>query len=227
MKDEKPAIQIIKLGGSSITDKSKFETLNETNIQWVSNTLSSAINQNTKIILIHGAGSFGHFHAKECGLRGVKEEDYLPTKDCNVSASNDKRILEGLSKTRISVQKLNLSILSSLTKGDIPVIGLSPFSISPTLHNIPCKLGANLQEIIDNDIIPVLHGDCILLPSSNKVGILGGDKLVTHAASHFIQMPNAHTMAVVPAWQAQCIKRTKESKQAGHTNCYVLVMHAS
>ena len=80
-------VVLVKIGGSSITQKNQLETLHETNLKWFAETLASLVasrfrtttNEETTpvtndnapaFIIIHGAGSFGHHHAKEFGLSG-------------------------------------------------------------------------------------------------------------------------------------------------------------
>ena len=89
-------VVIIKLGGSSITDKAKLETLQPGVLNWVSKTLKSALHERylspspetttqnedsfpivpsrkAAFIIVHGAGSFGHQCAKQYGLSGKSE----------------------------------------------------------------------------------------------------------------------------------------------------------
>ena len=54
-------IVILKLGGSVITTKSKPQTLN---IQAIKNIAQVISNFDKPLIVVHGAGSFGHYFAK-------------------------------------------------------------------------------------------------------------------------------------------------------------------
>lgn len=49
--------RIVKIGGASITDKSQFETIKLSNINFIVNLFR---NNYKNLILIHGAGSFGY-----------------------------------------------------------------------------------------------------------------------------------------------------------------------
>ena len=51
---------VIKLGGSALTKKASFETLDETRLAETARQLSGA-GLAGRAVLIHGAGSFGHF----------------------------------------------------------------------------------------------------------------------------------------------------------------------
>lgn len=66
LKRRVSGLRILKIGGSVITQKENFETFNERAIE----EISSAIAENYQdLILVHGAGSFGHPHVKKYGLR--------------------------------------------------------------------------------------------------------------------------------------------------------------
>lgn len=93
-------VAIVKVGGSSITDKAHQETLLESALQWFARTVADHTsddfrdppsgtrschalqndasmtcvrrNNSTAFVLVHGAGSFGHHTAKESGLQGYK-----------------------------------------------------------------------------------------------------------------------------------------------------------
>lgn len=58
-------LRILKVGGSVITMKENFEVINEKAME----EISLAIAENYRnLILVHGAGSFGHPHVKKFGL---------------------------------------------------------------------------------------------------------------------------------------------------------------
>jgi isopentenyl phosphate kinase len=65
MKDR--PLLLVKLGGSCLTNKSEFETIAEHRFQETIGQLVQAICSSPHIdyIVIHGAGSFGHFHARK------------------------------------------------------------------------------------------------------------------------------------------------------------------
>jgi isopentenyl phosphate kinase len=196
-------IILVKIGGSSITEKGQMETLNEQGLQWFAQTLGKTVGRrflaptttittttkttaegNTKdidetittatgrrttksdsngtakqrrdiaYIVIHGAGSFGHFQAKEYGLKGPPPRDatlcptattYSTTTDTasptttatntntrrdvatNTAAAHTRFQMKGVAETRRSVQKLNQLVVSRLIDyGSINAIGISP-----------------------------------------------------------------------------------------------------
>lgn len=106
----KKKILLLKVGGSSITQKGKLETLDEEALEWFSRTIRSTIhydfvstedgesseNENKPaMIIVHGAGSFGHHTAKQYGLRG--KGGVPPPDGMNLT----KDLLTGIAKTRL------------------------------------------------------------------------------------------------------------------------------
>jgi isopentenyl phosphate kinase len=59
---------VIKLGGGLITDKTQLKTIRENEIKAVCEVLSDILENGNSVILVHGAGSFGHLEAKKWGL---------------------------------------------------------------------------------------------------------------------------------------------------------------
>lgn len=196
-------IIIIKIGGSSITNKAQFETFNETSLDWfaqtVQKTLSSTYNKklHTRLVIVHGAGSFGHYQAKEFGFRGVMGADKNHVNTLNKMKEEnilDNPILSdkehiGIAKTRLSVQTLHLKLISTLIAYGIPAVGVSPFALSPVYDedlNLEA-LASSVTQIVNQGMIPVIHGDAVF---QRDIGgaILGGDDIVCSIASHFARM---------------------------------------
>ena len=154
-------IIILKIGGSSITNKALEETLNQDALDWFAKLVTDSIDRKylsidcsadkddkaasqtkkkTKFIIVHGAGSFGHHSAKRYGLQCGKDV-YIREKSMNYlhqfAALNEKgRRLqsEGLCKTRQSVQKLNSATVSCLIKHGVNAVSISPGISLPNLR---------------------------------------------------------------------------------------------
>ena len=213
-------VVIIKLGGSSITNKAKLETLDEPALNWVAKTLTMSLDspfissvdeknisvgcadskRRATFIVIHGAGSFGHQSAKAFGLRGQTEKPNI-SPDCKeVIASPEmerRKLMEGLAKTRLSVQKLNRAVVSHLIEAGINAVGISPCISIPGMQahggdecGAMTTLVHSIRDALSAGLVPVIHGDAGLYGSfqhgraSMKAGILGGDTLVEAIATH-------------------------------------------
>ncbi|XP_077223892.1 amino acid kinase family protein isoform X2 [Tasmannia lanceolata] len=123
----------------------------------------------SNLIVVHGAGSFGHFQASRSGVhRGGL---HLPL------------VKAGFVATRISVTSLNLEIVRALAREGIPSVGMSPFACgwSTRERNIASADISQVTEAINSGFVPVLHGDAVL---DNLQGctILSGDVIIRHLA---------------------------------------------
>lgn len=191
-------VVLVKIGGSSITNKGFKEELNPRALDWFAKALIHR-KDDLSFVIVHGAGSFGHFTAKEYGLKGrdgpppsdIDRPNVCSTdqdqeghresmKSTSGSTSAAKRrayMLKGLSATRLSVQKLNHHVVASLVDHGLPAIGISPCFGIP---DVEAHGGGeeNLQtvvyEALEAGLVPVLHGDACLW-GQQDVGILSGD----------------------------------------------------
>ncbi|CAA0828726.1 Amino acid kinase family protein [Striga hermonthica] len=122
-----------------------------------------------KFIVVHGAGSFGHFQASKSGV--------------HKGGLSRPLVKSGFVATRISVTSLNLEIVRALAKEGIPSVGLSPFSCgwSTCERNIAMADTTTVGDAIDAGFVPVLHGDAVL-DSLQGCTILSGDVIIRHLA---------------------------------------------
>lgn len=157
---------LVKIGGSSITDKASREALNQSALNWFAQSLTSSShrNHNRTFVIVHGAGSFGHHTAKEYGLgsNGVAMSAHVG---------------QGLAATRLSVQTLNRHVVQTLLASGIPAVG-----ISPCFGGVHGESWGLLERIVKDTVasglVPVLHGDACLSPDNQRAYILGGDALM-------------------------------------------------
>ena len=76
VKENEPLL-IVKAGGSALTKKSVLETLNADSLERISGSIAALTSRGFRIVLIHGAGSFGHFQAKTYALsHGGRQQDW-------------------------------------------------------------------------------------------------------------------------------------------------------
>ncbi|XP_073006379.1 isopentenyl phosphate kinase isoform X3 [Typha latifolia] len=106
-------------------------------------TVSSAIDElrehlgmdlGNNFIVVHGAGSFGHFQASRSGVH--KGGLHLPL------------VKAGFVATRISVTSLNLEIVRALAREGIPSVGMSPFA---------CGWSTQQRNIASADASQIIH----------------------------------------------------------------------
>jgi len=158
---------ILKLGGSIITEKSKECHFKQQIMDNLSKDIKKA---NKKILLIHGAGSFGHIPAKKYNL--------------NDGYSRDEQ-LYGFSLTHENVQSLNSMVLQSLHKNGINAVSIPPHSILKLNNHKLSSIDYNIfTEYLDLNFTPVTFGDVVLDKKLN-FSICSGDLLSVTLAKYF------------------------------------------
>lgn len=158
---------IIKIGGSVLTDKSKENSFKKDVIDNIGKQIKKS---KKEIILINGAGSFGHILAKKYSL--------------NQGYKNKNQIL-GFSLTHALVQKLNLLVLNSLHENGICAVSISPHDIMKLKnHKISSFNNSIFNEYLKIGITPVTYGDVVL---DEKLGfsICSGDLLMQILSYYF------------------------------------------
>ena len=154
---------VVKLGGAAITWKDTLETLNEPTLRACARAIARAVTleedrarrrarallgegeggrrpRGKGIVVVHGAGSFGHFQARRYGVskgcRGVARAStstststYTSTSTASVfdAMRDNPELLRGVAQTRQSVTRLNHLVTSALIAEGVPAVGMSPF----------------------------------------------------------------------------------------------------
>jgi isopentenyl phosphate kinase len=158
---------VIKIGGSVITDKSKKYFFK----QKVMNRLSSEIKKaNKKVILVHGAGSFGHILAKDYSLNlGYRDDKQLP----------------GFSITHAKVQKLNSLVLESLHDNRISAVSIPPHVILKLNNHEPEIMNYEIfEDYLKLGFTPLTFGN-VVLDEELGFSICSGDLLLQMLAGYF------------------------------------------
>ncbi|KAG0472391.1 hypothetical protein HPP92_016937 [Vanilla planifolia] len=128
-----------------------------------------SLDLHSNFIVVHGAGSFGHFQASRSGVH--KGGLHLPL------------VKAGFVATRISVTSLNLEIVRALAREGITAVGMSPFACgwSTQGRNIAFADASQITTVLTAGFIPVLHGDAVL-DCLQGCTILSGDVIIRHLA---------------------------------------------
>lgn len=154
-------VQLIKLGGSVLTDKAQDEP---TVRQEVLDRLAQELAQDDhEIVLVHGAGSFGHPLAHAHGL---------------VDGVDDPETAKGMARVHADVRRLDLAVLDALDEAGRPAVSLPPFG---TLGYSDGKPGSwNLVPIhrcLSMGLTPVTFGD-VVLDTTRGATVASGDQLM-------------------------------------------------
>jgi isopentenyl phosphate kinase len=156
-------ILIIKLGGSLITYKnSKIPKINKDIINRLSNEISG-YNEDIGLIIVHGAGSFGHPLSKKYKL--------------NDNSNNEMNKLI-FSKVQILQNKLNSIVCNCLLTNHVPAF---PFQVSTYVYfnnGIVERFDTLLiEKLLIKGIVPVLFGTPVY-DEKKSSNIFSGDDII-------------------------------------------------
>lgn len=164
-------MMIVKLGGSALTIKdAEKPTVDNNNLNRIAEEVS---NYNDEMVIVHGAGSFGHIYAKEYAIG-----------DKIVNSQDNLFKIEGLSLIQASMQFLNYQVVTKLQENGVPAIGIKPSTFIVT-ENKRIKIcdASIIRKYVDEGFVPVLYGDAVLdLNDDIKFAIISGDQLITYFA---------------------------------------------
>ncbi|MDY5872668.1 MAG: isopentenyl phosphate kinase [Candidatus Methanomethylophilaceae archaeon] len=151
---------LIKLGGSVITDKKEYRKFNR---DIVARLCSEIKDSGEDVIVVHGAGSFGHVIAKKFDLN---------------SGYHDKEQIAAVAQVCYDVRELNSMIVAELNDAGIPSISLPPGSCF-MMDDRTLSIGDAevIKAMRDKGIMPVMFGDVV---QDRKLGfaICSGDQIM-------------------------------------------------
>ncbi len=165
---------ILKLGGSVITRKNATEpTLDTENLTRICREISESSYE--KLIVVHGAGSYGHLYAKE----------YEIGAEIN-SKKELERKKQGFSKTQNSVKDLNAMVCEHLQKQGIATVSIQPSSFIKTENKRIIKVDLELiKQYLELGFVPVIYGDVVLDANEKiKMAVVSGDQLIKYLAEN-------------------------------------------
>ncbi|PSQ38492.1 acetylglutamate kinase [Halobacteriales archaeon SW_12_71_31] len=155
---------VLKLGGSVITDKSTPETVDEPALERAATALSAA--REREVVVVHGAGSFGHHHAAAHGV--------TPTE-----GTHDP---EALWEVHDAMRRLNDRVTGAFRAAGLAPAPVHPFSLghrdAAGELTLPTR---GIATTLAEGFVPVLHGDGVV-HRDRGVTILSGDELVVRLA---------------------------------------------
>ncbi len=158
---------VVKLGGSAITDKRKPCKARRGVIARLARELAPFAGD---LIIVHGAGSFGHIGAAEYGLKNG-----LKTKKSALGAAIVQR----------EVRELNQLVLKALTDAGVPAVSMPPGALvrfsSGSLSDYDLR---PFRDALAKGMVPVTFGD-VVQDIDQGVAICSGDVLVKLLASEF------------------------------------------
>ncbi len=157
---------LVKLGGSVLTDKARLRTPRKAAIARLTKELA---NLGDDLIVVHGAGSFGHVLARKYALNGPAS----PAKAKGAAVvQRDVRTLDGLvvaglMKAGLSPVVLPPSAILGLDDGHLASIDVAPF-----------------RDYVRQGFTPVTFGD-VVRDRTRGVSVCSGDVLMLELAKAF------------------------------------------
>ncbi len=153
---------ILKLGGSVITDKTAGSAgaIRQDTLAAIATEIARY--PDTPLLIVHGAGSFGHPQAKTWKIQeGVGRENR-----------------KGIFETHEAVSELNRAVVAALRTTGIEAVSIHP------LHGLEAAGGrlldhpsGHLDLMIGLGMVPVIHGD-VVMDQVRGACIVSGDQLI-------------------------------------------------
>jgi isopentenyl phosphate kinase len=156
-----PPVTILKLGGSAITDKSKENT---PDLPTIHSSIAQVASFLKPLIILHGAGSFGHPQVKRAQLQnGLRKRSQLIP----------------VSETELCLEQLSRIIQVSLIRRGRPVAPLHPMSfLTAKKGEINEIFVGPLNSALRAGLIPLLHGD-LVFDSIQGISVISADKIAS------------------------------------------------
>jgi isopentenyl phosphate kinase len=146
---------ILKLGGSLVTEKTKPFSIRFSVLKRLAQELVKAYKECcSRIIIVHGGGSFGHYVVKEHG--GID----------TVSA---------VTQTIMFMRELSILISDILTSYGLPTVVFDTHALAVIRNNDLYLFIEPILKALDLGLIPILYGDIVF---GEKTRIVSGDEIV-------------------------------------------------
>jgi len=138
----------LKLGGSLITDKRRFQTPRPSVIERMAREIRAALDArpDLQLVLGHGSGSFGHFVADRYKVHEGHLEDW-----------------RGYAETAAAAQRLNRIVTDALIAEGVPAVSLQPSASARCHDGELVELNVDpVVELLRHRVVPLVYGDVAL-----------------------------------------------------------------
>ncbi len=172
---------IMKIGGSVLTERNRPFTPKKRNLRRIAKEIARAYDpEKMKLVLIHGAGSFGHPIVKRSGIdKGIR---------------NRKQLLD-FAETNTWQNKWNAVVCEYLQREGLPAIpyqACSAIMRSGDLFWMPVEA---IRELLKVGMVPVLYG-MAGVDMERGSSILSGDAILSWLAKEFLPTRIIHATDV-------------------------------
>jgi isopentenyl phosphate kinase len=165
---------IIKWGGGLITDKSTICTPRHEQMQKLAKTVRILIELGHSVVVVHGAGSFGHLRAREARINEGRIQDL----------NQDEAIMQ----IRSDMDQLNLYVADSLINQGLIVKNHPPRTF--VINNGP-RFIADLERFHAPNCVHITFGDVVRCDDDREFAILSGDDLMHRLSTELPDVTHA------------------------------------
>lgn len=164
-------LYIIKVGGSVCTAKTenKFEACIGKIERIVQEIKLARERKKFSLILVHGAGPFGHSNVVNYGINnGIHTEQHV----------------QGFIKTHLAMAGLNAHFLAAFEKAGIPAITIDPTACIIQKNKKILRFDTKMFDLLfamNENIVPIMHGDMVL-DTKLKGSVVSGDAIIPYLA---------------------------------------------
>jgi len=161
---------ILKMGGAAITDKAGYETAKDEVIWKLSSAASQAlqIDKSLQLIIVHGAGSFGHPHVIKHGVG---------------SGVRTPKQAFGFCAVRNSCAKLSAAVMMQLLDAGVPAVLLPTGAVAMQKNKRISSFNlALIKHALKLGLVPVLRGDMVF-DEVLGASVCSGDQVVSYLCS--------------------------------------------
>lgn len=158
--------RVLKVGGSVLTRKDEHESYDSRAAEKV---LDAVATEPEDLVLVHGAGSFGHPHAEE---RGMTEDE--PVESATAAY-----------EVRRAVRLLNDVVVEELLERAVDASAVHPSSCCFRSSDGDLVLESGAAEaVLEAGDLPVLHGD-VVADGRGGYTVVSGDDVAVELAREF------------------------------------------
>ncbi|NLE44563.1 MAG: isopentenyl phosphate kinase family protein [Chloroflexi bacterium] len=137
----------LKLGGSLITDKTRAYTVRDDTLGRLAMEIRSALDAvpDTRLLIGHGSGSYGHWAAKEYDTR---------------AGVTTRREWRGFAEVGAAASRLNRIVTDVLLNAGIPVLSVQPSATAWATDGRLVRFDVRpLLSAMEKRLVPVVFGD--------------------------------------------------------------------
>jgi isopentenyl phosphate kinase len=159
----------LKLGGSVITDKRRFETPRPAIIARAAEEIAAALRSRPglQLVLGHGSGSFGHFVADKFKVREGNLADWRGYAETGAAAQRlDRLVTDALLAQGVCAVSLQASASARCHDGELVSMAVDP-----------------VVDLLKHGAVPLVYGD-VALDDARGCTILSTEQILAHLAAY-------------------------------------------